>query len=413
VGRVIRLLLSAVIGFFVASVVLRVADLDAGWEWAFGVSLGVMVPLMVLVSIGRTFAGSRHARPQDVEAALRENRVSLAKVLETRATGATINDQPLCEIRLVVASRTRPAYTTTTRSVVNLGRLPGLQRGAVVVVAQLDAERPDVALLDPAPAGWQDIADRDTHVRDLPEAPVWDAPPARGRDRRGLIRIPAVLLLVLALVGFGARVWPVGDEALALVQGTPLAEVQAEADAGSGAGAGDGDESPAPVDLFAAAHTRPAIDDLAAVAGGTQFTEVGIYGDYIVAEGLTAPGAPTTDRYTWRGGEAARDGAAPIQPDPAALPDELFDVTTVDWSLVEPLVAQVPELTGITAPGGPSVLVRRATDPGVTTPVEFHLWVSDDYYDAYLTADATGTVVSMHGGRPGSPAEAWVAAPGG
>ncbi|NHT19212.1 hypothetical protein [Cellulomonas sp. IC4_254] len=409
----IRLLLSAVIGFFVASVVLRVADLDAGWEWAFGVSLGVMVPLMILVTIGRTFAGARPARPQDVEAALRENRVSLAKVLETRATGTTINDQPLCEIRLVVASRTRPAYTTTTRSVINLGRLPGLQRGAVVVVAQLDAERPEVALLDPAPAGWQDVADRDTHVRDLPEAPVWDAPPPRGRDRRGLVRIPAVLLLVLALVGFGARVWPVRDEALALVQGTPLEEVQAEA-AGAAAGTGGEEEQPAPaVDLFSAAHTRPAIDDLVAVAGGSQFTEVGIYGDYIVAEGLTAPGEPTTDRYTWRDGEAARDGAAPIQPDPAALPDELFDVTAVDWSLVEPLVAQVPELTGITAPGGPSVLVRRATDPGVTTPVELHLWVSDEYYDAYLTADATGTVVSMHGGRPGSPAEAWEAAHGG
>lgn len=406
----IRLLLSAVIGFFVASVVLRVAGLDAGWEWAFGAALGVMVPLMILVSIGRTFAGTRSARPQDVEAALRENRVSLAKVLETRATGTSINDQPLCEIRLVVASRTRPAYTTTTRTVVNLGRLPGLQRGAVVVVAQLDAERPDVALLDPAPAGWQDIADRDTHVRDLPEAPVWEAGPARGRDRRGLIRVPAVLFLVLALVGFGARVWPVRDEALALVQGTPLADVQAEA-----AGTADGDsEDPAPaVDLFSAAHTRPAIDDLVAVAGGTQFTEVGIYGDYIVAEGLTAPGAATTDRYTWRGGEASRDGAAPIQPEPEDLPGELFDVTTVDWSLVEPLVAQVPELTGITAPGGPSVLVRRATDPGVTTPVELHLWVSDEYYDAYLTADATGTVVSMHGGRPGSPAEAWEAAHGG
>ncbi|MBW0254807.1 hypothetical protein [Cellulomonas sp. PS-H5] len=404
----LRLLLSAVIGFFVASVVLRVADLDAGWEWAFGVSLGVMVPLMVLVSIGRTFAGARSARPQDVEAALRENRVSLAKVLETRATGTTINDQPLCEIRLVVASRTRPAYTTTTRSVVNLGRLPGLQRGAVVVVAQLDAERPDVALLDPAPAGWQEIADRDTHVRDLPEAPVWEAGPARGRDRRGLIRIPAVLLLVLALVGFGARVWPVRDEALALVQGTPLEEVQAEAGAASGPVTDT--ETAAPVDLFAAANTRGAVDDLAAVAGGTQFTEVGIYGDYIVAEGLTAPGAPTTDRYTWRDGEAARDGAATIQPDPATLPDELFDVTTVDWSLVEPLVAQVPELTGITAPDGPSVLVRRATDPAVTTPVEFHLWLGDEYYDAYLTADATGTVVSMHGGRPGSPSEAWEAA---
>lgn len=407
VDPVIRLLLSAVIGFFVASVVLRATGLDDGWEWAFGVSLGIMIPLMVLTSIGRSFAGSRHARPQDVEAALRENRVSLAKVLETRATGTSINDQPLCEIWLVVASRTRPAYTTTTRTVVNLGRLPGLQRGAVVVVAQLDAERPDVALLDPPPAGWQEIADRDTHVRTLPEAPVWEAPPAPGRDRRGLLRIPAVLFLVFAVIGFGARVWPVRDEALDLVQGTPLDEVRAEAQQVAET------EAPEVYDVFSPAQTQRVVDDLAAVAGGTQFTELVMYREYVVSEAPTTPGAPTTDQYNWRDGEATREGAATIQPDPGALPDQLFDVTTVDWSLVEPLVAQLPALTGIADPHGAMVLVRRATDVNVTTPVEFHLSLSDDYYDAYLTADATGQVVSMHGGHPESPSAAWEAAHGG
>ena len=40
-----------------------------------------------------------------------------------------------------------------------------------------------------------------------------------------------------------------------------------------------------------------------------------------------------------------------------------------------------------------NLATERATvtyDPAVTTPVELHLWLGDEYYDAYLTADATG-----------------------
>ncbi len=216
-----------------------------------------------------------------------------------------------------------------------------------------------------------------------------------------------MLLLVFALVGFGARVWPVRDAALDLVQGTPLAEVRAEAQGVVET------EAPRVYDVFQSAQTRQVVDDLVAVAGGTQFTELVMYREYVVSEAPTTPGAPTTDQYNWRDGEATREGAATIQPDPAELPDELFDVTTVDWSLVEPLVAQLPELTGIADPQGAGVLVRRATDVNVTTPVEFHLSLSDDYYDAYLTADATGAIVSMHGGHPDSPSAAWEAAHGG
>jgi hypothetical protein len=410
---VLRLLLSAALGYLTASVLLAVADLDAGWEWTLGASIAVTVPLMILVSVGRAFAGTAAARPQDVEAALRENRVSLAKVLDTRATGTTVNDQPMCEIRLVVASRTRPAYTTTTRTLVNLGRLAGLQRGAVVVVAQLDAERPEVALLDPAPATWQEAADRDRAVREMPEAPVWEAGPARGRDRNGLIRIPAVLLLVLVLVGFGARVWPVRDQALALAQGTPLDEVR---DTATGATPGllplEPETTAEPeVRILTAAGTPPVIDDLVAVMGDTQVVEVALYGTYAIVEAPTAPGAPTTDRFIWRDGQAQRDGAAPIQPDPAELPDELFDVRDADWSVVGSLAEQLPQLTGITD-DNPLVLVRRAGDPAVTTPLEVSLSASDEYESGWVTANQDGTVVSMSGGRPESPAAAWESAQG-
>ena len=396
----LRLLLAATIGFFTASVVLLTADLGGdALPWAVPVSGALMTILLVVVSIGRGFAGVRGASAADVEAAVRENRVSLARVIETRATGSSVNDQPLCDIRLVVASRTRPAYTTSTRALVNLGRLPSLQRGAVVVVAQLHADRPDVALLDPAPGEWQAAADRDTTVATMPEPPAWEAAPARGRDRQGLLRIPAALLLLAFVVGLGARAWPERDLVVALVQGTSLDEAREQGDRARAEAAS----------IFPAARTQRVVDDLAEAAGGTQFVDVVLFRTYAVAEALTSPGATTTDSFTWRDGRAVREGAELIQPDPADLPAALYDVRDLDWSVVERLTAQMTELTGIDDADGPVVYVRRGTASDAIAPVEIVLSVDDDYYDGWVTADATGAIVSMRGGAPGSQSAAWEA----
>ncbi|NKY10952.1 hypothetical protein [Cellulomonas hominis] len=395
----LRLLLAFTSGVLATSIVLLATGIgDGGLPWVVPVAAVVGAILLTLVSIGSTLAGVRAPREKDVEAAVRENRVSLARVLETRATGSSVNDQPVCDIRLVVASRTRPAYTTTTRALVNLGTLPALQGGAVVVVAQLHADRPEVALLDPAPADWRDAAQRDTTVRTMPEAPVWEAPPAPGRDRRGLLRIPGVLLVVAFLAGVGLRAWPERDVVTSLAQGTSLSDAVAQRDRDRAEAAS----------IFPEVRTREVVDDLAEVAGGTQFTEVLLFQTYAVAEALTTPGAQTTDRFVWRDGGASRDGAATIQPDPAELPDELFDVTQVDWSVVERLTAQAAELTGIDDADGPTVIVRRSTtDEGA--PLQVVVSVDDDYRDAWLTADASGNVIEMRGGAPGSASAAWEA----
>lgn|GEM_PF-953997 len=395
---VLRVLLAAVSGVLVASLVLMITGVgDGGLPWVLPVAAVVGTLLLTVVSIGSTMAGIRAPRPTDVEAAVRENRVSLARVLETRATGTTVNDQPVCDIRLVVASRTRPAYTTTTRALLNLGTLASLPSGAVVVVAQLDPDRPEVALLDPAPAEWQAAAARDTTVREMPEAPVWEAPPARGRDARGLLRIPAALLVVVFLAGFVVRVWPERSVVTALVGGSSLSEAVAARER----------ERAEAASIFPAERTQQVVDDLVAVAGGSQFTEVVLFQTFAVAEGLTSPGAQTTDRYVWRDGSATRDGAATIQPDPAELPTKLFDLTQLDWSVVERLTAQAAELTGIDDPDGPSVSFRRSMDE--TAALEITMGVDDDYRDAWITADPVGTVLEMRGGAPGSPAAAWEA----
>jgi len=116
------------------------------------------------------FAARKKARQvPDVEAALDERRVSLAKVLRVRAADVSDGREPGDDIRLLVASSLRPAYTTTIY-------VPGprkVRRGAVVVVCQLDQTRPEVALLDPPPPGWKKVAAQDTEVRDMRSAHEW------------------------------------------------------------------------------------------------------------------------------------------------------------------------------------------------------------------------------------------------
>ncbi|WP_263119505.1 hypothetical protein [Cellulomonas sp. RIT-PI-Y] len=410
----LRVLLAAVIGMFATSVVLTVTEIDDGhWVW-LPVTGTAMTLLLIVVSVVKVFAGSSAARVPDIEAADRDGRVFLAKILDVRATGSSINDNPVCEIRLLAQPRTRAAYQTSTRTLVNLGRLAGLQRGAIVVVAQPDADRPELTLLEQPPAHWQRLADTDSRLQAMDAAPEWTMPPARGRNRDGLLRIPAIVLVLAFVVGAGIRIWPVRDVALAVVQGQSVEEATGGVDGTTTTPPTDpaADDSPTvePM-LFQAAQTQQVIDDLVAASGVTQFTAVQFMPTYATADGLTSPDAVTTDSWLWRDGTAQHQGPELIQSDAADLPDELFDVTTVDWSLIEGLVAQLPALTGIDDPD-PVVYVRRAVSSRVTTPVEFSLSTDDDYDDAWISADATGQIVEMDGGAPDSPAAQWEAANG-
>lgn len=403
----IRLLRSVAIGVAAAAVLLTLLHLDTP-PWLLGVSLAVAILTGVLASIVGSFGGSAGVGVQDVEAADREQRITLAKVLDTRATGSSINDQPICELRLIVAPRTRAPYETTARALINLGRLPSMQAGAVVVVAQVEADRPEVALLDPAPDHWQQQAAQDTRVRALTSAPVWEVPPKPGRDKRGFLRIPGVVLVLVAVLAFAGTLRPHRESLVDLATGTSLDEVRAQADRRA-------DEA---ASIYPADRTPGVVDDMVALAGTTQVTGVHVFQTYAYLDALTSADATTTDEYTWRDGTAAHDGATSIQPDPADLPRMLFDVTTIDWTLVETLTDQIADLTGIDDPA-PMVAVSRpitgiSQDDGVWTygDVQFVVSVSDEYHDGSITYDTAGQVVSMSGGAPGSTTADWVAANG-
>lgn len=392
---VIRLLLSAVVGAFLASVAIALLGFHAVPPEVALTSTGVaMVVLFTLVGIGTTMASIRlPSTPQDLEAADREGRVALAKVLSVRETGTLINDRPLCELRLLVAPRTRAPYTTTTRAVIGILDAARLTPGSVQVVVQAAAERPEVALLPDPPEAWARQAQTDTQVRALTSAPEWVEAPPRGRTRSGLLRIPAALLVVAALLGAGARVWPERTQLQAWADGTPRAELVGER------------ASDEWLTTFEPGAARSVADDLVAAAGVSQLTQLTFSATTAYAEALTAPGALTTDTYWWRDGDVERQGPTSIQPTAEELPAELFDVAALDLSPVQLLVDQVPTLTGIEATTDDlMVIVRRATNLAVTTPTEFAVSVSGEYYDAWITADATGAIVDMNGGVPGSPA---------
>lgn len=396
----IRLLLAACIGVFAGSVLLSAADLNGSdTMWLLPVSAIVGSICFALYTIASTIGGAKVVGA-DLEAAQRENRVSLARVQDVRATGTSVNDQPVCEIRLLVASRTRPAYETTTRALVNLGRLPSLQRGAVVVVAQVAADRPEVSLVDQPSPEWQAAAERDQTVRAMTSAPVWELPPARGRDKRGFFRIPAAVLVLVAVAAFAGRLYPERDAVIAVATGTPLDQAREEAQQARDAS----------VSIFAEGRLPQVIDDFVEVSGGTQFTDFTFTQTYASAEGPTTPDAATTDAYSWRDGKATHDGAALIQPSPGELPGALFDVSGISWTAVSDLANQAAELTGIDDPDGPSVSVARATGLDGPAPIEVRVWLSDDYRDGYITADSAGTILEMSGGAPGSQAAAWAAA---
>ncbi len=155
-------------------------------------------------------------------------------------------------------------------------------------------------------------------------------------------------------------------------------------------------------DIWAADSTPGLVEDLIEVAGGSLFTGIYLHTTSASAVAPTTPGATTTDRFSWRDGQAERSG-----PEGLLDADELFDATTVDWTAIERLVAQASELSGID--GRPSaVYVDRAVDGGASAAANLTLHMSDDYgRSARITADQQGQIVWMNGDIEGSPAFEW------
>lgn len=128
------------------------------------------------------------------------------------------------------------------------------------------------------------------------------------------------------------------------------------------------------------------VDDLVAAAGDTQLIVLDLYPDRAEAQAPSSPGARTIYGYVWRDGDAQLDRTVP-----GTIEDGmLFDVTAVDWTVVDTLVAQAPNLTGISN-GNVAVRLLGST----SGPVTIQVHVTDQTHSTVITADATGQVVTV------------------
>jgi hypothetical protein len=110
--------------------------------------------LWLLLTLVRTFAAVATAMPSRSAAPALPSQLALARVESIRRTGLEINDQPQCDLTLVVGPRdgSGQAYATTTRAILDVVTLASFQPGAVVVVARPDPALPDVTLVPHPPA---------------------------------------------------------------------------------------------------------------------------------------------------------------------------------------------------------------------------------------------------------------------
>lgn len=403
----IRVLRSLSVGFVLACILLVVLRLDAGapaWWLPTAAAVAILTLVLSGIAAGVVSAGGTALRPAPsdsaVAAAEREGRVHLARVLDISSTGTRINDNPVAELRLVVATSARSPYSTRTRALIDQVRLPQFQPGSVVVVLQEGPDGPAVSLVQSPPQRWRDKIAEDTWVSRMDEAPEWTAQPTRARDARGFLRIPALVLVLLLIAGFAARLYPVRSDLGAILSGESLGDVAA-------ARTQRVERENSTVNPVRA---QEVIDEFVAETGHGSFTTVRLGAFNASATVPTAPGASTTDDLTWRDGKVADREPSLIQPRDDELPLRTFEATDVDWAALEELADRLPEQAGFVPETAPTVTVSVPMSDDVGLPYEIDVWASGPYHDASVTYDPDGTVIRMYGGADGSEIARWEAA---
>ncbi|MFF4099385.1 serine/threonine-protein kinase [Streptomyces sp. NPDC001903] len=220
--------------------------------------------------------------------------------------------------------------------------------------------------------------------------------PARSAPRRRPVLLAAVLALVLAGGVFGLVKWMPGGKsggggeakggattASTAPSTTPGPKQSLPKSVGSRADAPKGS-------LLTPANVRTAIEAFKQKTGTTQFVEMNIYEEYVLASIPTAPGAKTYDRYQYRDGEAKRTG-----PGSTIKADEpLIDMAGVNWDALPGLLDTAKQELGVTNPTSRYVIVEPWLLDG--TP-SMRPYLTDEYgQGGYVYADTQGKVKKVY-----------------
>ncbi|KPI18781.1 serine/threonine protein kinase [Actinobacteria bacterium OV450] len=142
--------------------------------------------------------------------------------------------------------------------------------------------------------------------------------------------------------------------------------------------------------LLTPANVRTALDALKQKSGTTEFVEMTVYEEYVLASVPTAPGAKTYDRYQYRDGEARRTG-----PGGTIKADEpLIDMASVNWDALPGLLDQAKQELGVAKPTSRYVIV----EPWLfdQTP-SMRPYLTDEYgQGGYVYADTQGNVKKVY-----------------
>lgn len=174
-----------------------------------------------------------------------------------------------------------------------------------------------------------------------------------------------------------------GGSTLSAAPSTPSAKASTPRTNGSPVAAPKGS-------LLTPANVRTALEALKQKSGTTEFVEMTVYEEYVLASIPTGPGAKTYDRYEYRDGEAKHTG-----PGGTVKADEpLIDMAAVNWDALPGLLDRAKQELGVANPTSRYVIV----EPWLfdQTP-SMRPYLSDEYgQGGYVHADTQGNVKKVY-----------------
>jgi serine/threonine protein kinase len=141
------------------------------------------------------------------------------------------------------------------------------------------------------------------------------------------------------------------------------------------------------VDLLTPDGARTAVEALTEVMGGSEVSDLDLFPDHASAIAPAAAVEHGFDTFTYRDGQATREGADRVDADRAVL-----DLNEVNWDALPALWERANSELGVDKPTMRYVVVDTDIIDG--TP-SLKLYLSDDYGAAYLSANLAGEVLEL------------------
>ncbi|MFV0285040.1 MAG: hypothetical protein ACK5IM_01465, partial [Demequina sp.] len=273
----LRLLIAIGLGILGGGVVVMVVGPPGAGVWALLVGLTLTIVASVLVSIGRSTRGMAGPTEAQLAEAIAAGRIGLARVDAVRETGLRINEQPVCDLDITVATLTDSPFATTTRRLLTTVEVPRFQPGTEHRVALSPSGA--VALSDAIPAdvdGLRLPAPGDAPRRNLEDGATtgFGPRPLLGIGRGG--RPWRVLLYVAAFAAAAI---------LVVLPYRPALEQTLDAIP----------EGRLHADLREPASLTAALDALADAMGHDTVSSVVVMDDMVIVEAPLTPGEVATD----------------------------------------------------------------------------------------------------------------------